>query len=200
MQRTGESNTGLVGISAAGPVLEGALRRRRRQELLEALRSRFRTLFDWFDTELDWAPARPGPARKALAFDRVLTPFYGAEESGGIELDWRELIGERPTMDSRSRERGLYKLLKLGMQREVLLLQRLPDSIRARRISSRDWSEDGGFESLLRLTMPRMTPENIARPFPSHYEPFYLSRQPRGRQKPSEGAPPETPPGSRSPS
>jgi hypothetical protein len=138
-ERTGEEKTGIVGVPGTARPFERALRRRRRESLLSALEPLFRQSFRWFERQLEEAPAAPSEARKALAYDRVFEPFYDFAESHAIELDWKELTGREGARERRLRQEQLRLILEWGMRRELLLLARPRDTVRARQASNTDW-------------------------------------------------------------
>ncbi len=84
-----------------------------------------------------WMNAQPVPiraVRQELAIYRVVEPLFDGIETGWMELGWHDfLVRDRR---GRNKELELVEFIKLGMEREKILLRaRGPDQERARRLA-----------------------------------------------------------------
>jgi len=118
-------------VALLPPVEPADERRERREYLVGQLRAKLPKLFEWFDLELAKSASQPTSARRQLAYERVVGPFLDHDESWGIELSWEECSAADITGGGRRERRGrLKRILKYGMLRELMLLDRLPNDLR----------------------------------------------------------------------
>jgi hypothetical protein len=99
------------------------------------LQRRYASLFQEFYDWMSHLPVPIRPVRQQLAVYSVLEPLFNGIETGWIEPGWQDFL--MPDERGKSREKDLIRFLKLGIEREKILLRvRGPEQLRAVRLAT----------------------------------------------------------------